>query len=178
MGEHAHVRAGRGRPARAAFTLVEMLIIVGVIGVLGALLVPGLLSAQRRAQTVGCASNMRQIGKAMAMYADDNENWPDGNYGVWCALIADQVESLGVADDASESILCCPANATHNVGKWPRKAGYGLKKTMYRCDLVINNYVSGGGWEYKGVKPAALRRPDRAILVLDGTVKQTVQPVV
>lgn len=57
----------------AGFSLIELLSVVAVLGVLIALVSPGILAAKRRANVVQCRGNLRQLGLAVRLYADDND---------------------------------------------------------------------------------------------------------
>ena len=61
----------------AAFTLVEMLVVIGIITVIIAILMPALRRAREHANRVACQSNLRQISMAVTMYRQDNRKyWP------------------------------------------------------------------------------------------------------
>ena len=60
------------RPRPAGFTLVELLVVIGVIAILIALLLPALNKARSQSRTVACQSNLHQLGLVFHMYANDN----------------------------------------------------------------------------------------------------------
>jgi prepilin-type N-terminal cleavage/methylation domain-containing protein/prepilin-type processing-associated H-X9-DG protein len=64
---------------RRGFTLVELLVVIGVIALLLSLLLPALSKAKEAANAVACAANMRSIGQAMQMYAQEHKDYIPGS---------------------------------------------------------------------------------------------------
>src|SRR5438093_13107743 len=67
---------------RRAFTLIELLVVIAIIAILAAILFPVFAQAREKARTATCSSNLKQIGIAVVMYAQDyDETYPPANYG-------------------------------------------------------------------------------------------------
>src|SRR6185436_2157749 len=80
----------RDQSRACGFTLVELLVVIGIIAVLVAILLPTLAGARKQAQRTQCLSNLRQLGSAMALYTNQNRyRFPfnpsptDPNFVIW-----------------------------------------------------------------------------------------------
>ena len=61
------------------FTMVEMLVVMGIIGILATILLPALMNARENARRVSCMNNLKQLGLAMINYANEFNNFPRVN---------------------------------------------------------------------------------------------------
>ena len=165
--------APRAVKTRSAFTLVELLVVIGIIAVLVGVLLPTLGRAREQGRSAACLSNMRQIAIAFIMYANDNKGWlpasarggnnyandwiqyqPTANMdrsaiGKYLGKITDN----GLTNSASNNnksinvnVLRCPSDDV----KFRVRGDLNpvAPATAYRYSYVMNHYL-GTGWMFQ-----------------------------
>lgn len=102
MTSHLPHRAHR---ASRAFTLVELLVVIGIIALLVGILLPALSRAREAAKTVQCASNMRQIGQAVVLFANDFKGRGPGGGGLKRTSNASWSSSISWSDQINHEVF-------------------------------------------------------------------------
>ncbi len=117
------------RKTQPAFTLVEMLVVIGIVGILSALLLPALTASREQARAAKCMANLRQIGIGLTMYSGTHSDYivpsynlpwapgatanvtggPDQPLEGWaCILDRDGFIPGDNRDRSTDSAFCCP----------------------------------------------------------------------
>jgi competence protein ComGC len=94
MRGHVYRSSAEPRSTAGAFTLVELLVVIGIVALLIAILLPVLSRARAQANRVACLSNIKQLGTAVLMYCNDNKG-----YFPTCAMPEDGLAYVHYPED-------------------------------------------------------------------------------
>ena len=105
------------RRLASGFTLIELLVVVAIIAILASLLLPALANAKDRAQTIRCLNNLKQLGMATLMYAQEHQGAVQIDApldpGVTWGSILSTNQNLRPLD-----IFLCPTYAPRRFTNW------------------------------------------------------------
>jgi len=176
----------RGR--RRAFTLVELLVVIGIIALLIAILLPVLSRAREAADAVKCLSNLRQLALANSMYVAQWNGW--GVPGVMGPPSASRVSwqnnngwrrNINLPEAAQAPIgfsqapdgLICPAALHARDRGWLNYSyGYNIRHVNYVPKPLIFTLPVASDWnptttEFAGIKANRVRNPAEKIQFID-----------
>lgn len=147
-----------------AFTLVELLIVVAIIGLLMAILLPVFLHAREQGRRTTCVSNLRQIGAALTAYTQDYEGffppmhsassatWTGTND--WAALLAPYAPD--------KRLFRCPtANVPRVSADIDRAQGYAINAALY------NAHTATGAMDGAAISDGEVRFPATTVAVCE-----------
>ncbi len=163
--------AGNNTERKAAFTLVELLVIIAIIAILASLLLPALGKTKTAAQSITCLNNLKQWGLATHLYATENDDFlpPDGSpngLSVNTGWYIDLPRVLGIQPyhelpwrtNASiapgKSLWICPANTNRSNGN----------NLFHYC---LNEHVNGTGTNNAPVRHSTIRKPTGVVWLFD-----------
>jgi prepilin-type N-terminal cleavage/methylation domain-containing protein len=150
--------------AKRAFSLVEVLVVIAIIALLAALLLPALRGAKESGKRTMCAGNLKQVGMAIRLYADDWSDslpvlpdpnpYPNGVGAYYKQLVKSNVGLMGPASP-DEKVFICPSDPSLWTQQWHAFTSY-----------TFNGYELGPGAipRITGQKMGAIRSPDKAVL--------------
>ena len=160
------------------FTLVELLVVIGIIALLVALLMPVISRARRHTQQVSCLSNLRQIGLALIAYANENRGSFPAPAGADFTYAEDWVHwhpGRDLADSAilryigyDVRLLSCPAGVE---GRVANAVGYPPFPYSYSVNNMFTGSSAGtefgANWTVPPCKLGQCKDPSMKILAME-----------
>lgn len=155
---------GRVIPMRRGFTLIELLVVIAIIAILAAILFPVFARAREKALQASCQSNLKQIGLAVAMYAQDYDNTlPWGANIFWSATPGESGFFAIPLEPYVKNwqIFICPS--VTGYGQTWRLVGYREGSYGYNMLLAYTSVGSAASLP----KLARFENPTTTVLALD-----------
>jgi len=129
----------RPKSSKTGFTLVELLVVIGIIAVLISILLPSLNKAREMATRTKCLSNLRQFGTAFTLYLNDNKQWV--GFSNWDGgAVAYNNATLGWLYDCPIP-KPVPVDRVETGAYWP----YLKNREIYRCPTHIKETSAAFG---------------------------------
>jgi prepilin-type N-terminal cleavage/methylation domain-containing protein/prepilin-type processing-associated H-X9-DG protein len=146
------------RRAWLAFTLIELLVVIAIIAILAALLLPALARSKEQGKRAGCLNNLRQIGLAVQMYADDTKSYPPA----WIDSTTRWMDLIKPFIAKKSRVYLCPSDLKQVAVTWDPEIflSYGVNSFRFAGQDTCFWY---------GVKPGAVARPSGTISYADCT---------